>query len=441
MVGTVPNYAQDARNASFTNALLASLAGSTPEADLSTQYLVIRPTNLLGMLAGVPLPQVATPDPQPTQAAQPLVFGVDTQYTGPSNAMTQWMHATDNFPQVHTSPVASVPTADVQATTVTQTAPQPKIATQVATPVTRIGPVQQVGNNPVMTFGNGNYVIPNTEYTAGGITIDPVMYGEDNGGLQHADMNILHQTSPATFGQALAFANLMQGHRGLSGGIGDMTRTMQDIDKSNAYQAQGLVSDRVQDLIGQGYGVNEARYLALTEYGLANGLDRMAIGATMPEYAKQADEEAKRQIDMAASMGGPYTSRGAFGYNPLGIQAIETNSDGSTNIIANGQRINQVPIDYLQNGVYGAIKGDGTGAINAAKHLASGAKDYATNAAKIADIDKLAISIANGGSGGKGLSLADRLLLAERKNALAMERDAAKQGAKTGVATGIAWEF
>lgn len=313
--------------------------------------------------------------------------------------------------------------------------------TQTADKVYSVPTVQQTANANPMMFGNGNYAIPNTGYTAGGIYIDPVAYGQDNGGLQHADMGILHQRAPASFGQALAFANLMQGHRGLSGGIGDMTRTMQDIDKANAYQAQGLVANRVQDLMHSGYGADEARYMALTEYGLANGYDRMAIGATMPEYAKAADEQAKRRLDTLAAMGGTYQARTGFGYTPLGIESIERNSDGTANAVVNGQRVTNISPEFLMSGVYGAIKGNGAGASNAANAYVDGAR---TEAAALKDMAAIAKENKDIASGSGKKTKEDELELIDRRYANQLELLKHRNALKNGVTSGIdptKWKF
>lgn len=231
---------------------------------------------------------------------------------------------------------------------------------------------QQSGNAQSMEFGTDYYVVPSNGFTSdtgvygAPITIDPVNFHGDNGGLQHAAMNALYQNTPATFGQMLAFSNLMQGRRDLGGGIGAVTKTMQDLDKMNAYSAQSNVAGRVQDLLSKGYDMNEARYLALSEYGLQNGYDRMALGATMPEYAKFADERAKREMDALAASGGAYQSSGAFGYTPRGVNSFHSNGDGTMDMVVNGQKVTNVPMEYGLSGVYAAIKGDGSGASNAA---------------------------------------------------------------------------
>lgn len=317
--------------------------------------------------------------------------------------------------------------------------------TQIPEKVYNAPSVSQTSNALPMTFGSGNYAIPNTGYTAGGVYIDPVAYGQDNGGLQHADMGILHQQSPASFGQALAFANLMQGHRRLSGGIGDMTRTMQDIDKANAYQAQGLVANRVQDLMRNGYGADEARYLALTEYGLANGLDRMAVGATMPEYAKAADEQARRRLDTLAAMGGTYQARTGLGYIPLGVESIERNSDGTANAVVNGQRVTDISPEFLMSGVYGAIKGNGAGASNAANAYVDGARTEANARKDIAAIRKDNKDVANG-VGKK--TKEDEMDLIDHRYARQLEllaqKNALKNSLKSGVTSGVdpaKWKF
>lgn len=244
-----------------------------------------------------------------------------------------------------------------------------------------------------MEFGTDYYVVPSNGFTSdtgvygAPITIDPVNFHGDNGGLQHAAMNALYQNTPATFGQMLAFSNLMQGRRDLGGGIGAVTKTMQDLDKMNAYSAQSNVAGRVQDLLSKGYDMNEARYLALSEYGLQNGYDRMALGATMPEYAKFADERAKREMDALAASGGAYQSSGAFGYTPRGVNSFHSNGDGTMDMVVNGQKVTNVPMEYGLSGVYAAIKGDGSGASNAASRWVNEQEKAWQYGSKLSDND------------------------------------------------------
>lgn len=302
------------------------------------------------------------------------------------------------------------------------------------------GMTPQVSASQPITFGTDFYAVPSDGFTspdanyAAPITIDPVTMPYDNGGLQHGAMNILYQNTPATFGQTLAFANLMQGKRGLSGGISAMTETQQDIDKMNAYAAQGQVANRVQELMGSGLGMNEARYQALTEYGLANGLDRMAIGATMPEYVKYADERTKREMDATAAAGGSYNARGAFGYTPLGVDGFSVNSDGTMNMSIGGRVISNVPMEYGLSSVYGAIKGDGSGSSNAATRFVSEqdkrykyGTDISDNSVKVEEL-----RTGKGLSKQNGLTLEERMWLETHKTDEAIRREQEKNKLKTG---------
>lgn len=311
--------------------------------------------------------------------------------------------------------------------------------------------VKQTGNELPLTFGNGNYVVPSDGFTspathnAAPITINPVTFNGDNGGLQHAAMDMLYRQTPATFGETLAFANLMQGKKGLSGGIGAIAKTMQDIDTMNAYAAQGQVAGRVQDLVAQGYGMNEARYLALSEYGLANGLNRMAVGTTMPEYAKYADERAKREMDTLATMGGEYSSNGAFGYVPLGVEGFKPTDDGHYAARVRGQTITGIPKESFLNSVYGTVKGDGSGASNEASRIAKTYDKVWEYEKAIADANQQAEYARLGSStGGRGLSFDERLRLEEDKHQKRMERDREKEalkGNKTGGSASISYVF
>ena len=322
---------------------------------------------------------------------------------------------------------------DATKTKETETKAEP-IKPQVTSPVTQTATAQPI------TFGTDFYVVPSDGFTspstnnAAPITIDPVTMQYDNGGLQHGAMNILYQNTPATFGQTLAFANLMQGKSGLSGGISAMTETQQDIDKMNAYAAQGQVANRVQELMSSGLGMNEARYQALTEYGLANGLNRMAIGATMPEYAKYADERSKREMDATAAAGGSYNARGAFGYTPLGVNGFSVNSDGTMNISIGGNVIKGVPTEYGLSSVYGAIKGDGSGSSNAATQFTSAqdkrykyGTDISDNAVKVEEL-----KTGKGLSKQNGLTLKERMVLETHKADEAVRKEQEKSKLKSG---------
>lgn len=331
--------------------------------------------------------------------------------------------------QAQAQTATQAPVVQTQALEEVQPVSQQYAAPTMPLPTTQMPTRANVANYNPMNFGNGNYVIPSGDYTANGITVNAVTPQNDNGGLSHAAMNILHQTNPASFGQALAFANLMQGHRGLSGGIGDMTKTMQDIDKANAFQLQGQVAGRVQDLMGQGYGTNEARFIALTEAGQANGLDRMAVGTTLPEYTKYADERAKRDLETAMALGGAYEGQGAFGYTPLGIQGIMPNGNNSADVQLNNQAIRSVPTEFLNNGVYAALTGGkGSGINNSAKY-------YRDNL--LADYQA---QTGTGKMGSRGLSYEERLALEEAKAENRIKVEEAKSNLKSGgkgTATGV----
>lgn len=428
--GTYPKRLFDSKNWSPSD---FNWLGVTPTQSHPVDALSGLAHTIQGLAAGLPI----QPTPAPTGSTVDALAG-NTALPVPMG----WGAALlpTGVPQAPQS-------QDTQASTEKQSTAEPaktvqeKPTTQIADKVYSVPAVQQTANATPMTFGNGNYAIPNTGHTAGGIYIDPVAYGQDNGGLQHADMGILHQQAPASFGQALAFANLMQGHRGLSGGIGDMTRTMQDIDKANAYQAQGLVANRVQDLMHSGYGADEARYLALTEYGLANGFDRMAVGATLPEYAKAADEQAKHRLDTLAAMGGTYQVRTGLGYTPLGIESIERNSDGTANAVVNGQRVTNISPEFLMSSVYGAIKGNGAGVSNAANAYVDGARTEATAWKDMAAIAKENKDIANG-SGKK--TKEDEIDIIDRRYERQLDLLQQKNALKNGVTSGIdptKWKF
>lgn len=440
------------------NSILGWMGGMTPQVSAQGQTYVRGPRGTL-----IPAPdQVIVPPVQEsapvapavaTPAPEPVVTAPATQGGYQSASMQDIQRKLDNPRAVlnttQVNPVVTTATTvademvkllggDTKDTTKskskeTETKSEP-IKPQVTSPVTQTATAQPI------TFGTDFYAIPSDGFTspntnnAAPITIDPVTMHYDNGGLQHGAMNILYQTTPATFGQTLAFANLMQGKRGLSGGISAMTETQQDIDKMNAYAAQGQVANRVQELMGSGLGMNEARYQALTEYGLANGLDRMAIGATMPEYAKYADERSKREMDATAAAGGSYNARGAFGYTPLGVNGFSVNSDGTMNISIGGNVIKGVPTEYGLSSVYGAIKGDGSGSSNAATRFASEqdkrykyGTDISDNSVKVEEL-----KTGKGLSKQNGLTLEERMILETHKADEIIRREQEKNKLKSG---------
>lgn len=249
-------------------------------------------------------------------------------------------------------------TATTQATT-----PAARTTTSTQPVVT-----QQPMQDAALQIGSRGSYIPSTGFTtpnnAGGaqITISPVEFGGDNGGLQYGAMNALYadpKRAPS-LGELLAFSSIMQGKKDL-GGLDTITATMQSADKMNAYAAQQNIAGRMQQLMQGGASADEARYQAISEEMLRNGQGRGAAAITIPEYAKAADTQAARNLDTAMTAGGDYRANSAFGYTPLGIGSVTANSDGSYNMNVNGQRISGIAPEYARMSVYGAIKGDGSG--------------------------------------------------------------------------------
>lgn len=227
---------------------------------------------------------------------------------------------------------------------------------------------QQPMQDAALQIGSRGSYIPSTGFTtpnnAGGaqITISPVEFGGDNGGLQYGAMNALYadpKRAPS-LGELLAFSSIMQGKKDL-GGLDTITATMQSADKMNAYAAQQNIAGRMQQLMQGGASADEARYQAISEEMLRNGQGRGAAAITIPEYAKAADTQAARNLDTVMTAGGDYRANSAFGYTPLGIGSVTANSDGSYNMNVNGQRISGIAPEYARMSVYGAIKGDGSG--------------------------------------------------------------------------------
>ena len=245
--------------------------------------------------------------------------------------------------------------------------------TRATSPVARTtASTQQVVTQPAqdaaLQIGSRGSYIPSTGFTtpnnAGGaqITISPVEFGGDNGGLQYGAMNALYadpKRAPS-LGELLAFSSIMQGKKDL-GGLDTVTATMQSADKMNAYAAQQNIAGRMQQLMQGGASADEARYQAISEEMLRNGQGRGAAAITIPEYAKAADAQAARLMDTALTAGGNYQANSAFGYTPLGIGSVTANSDGSYNMNVGGQHITGVAPEYTRMSVYGAIKGDGSG--------------------------------------------------------------------------------
>lgn len=256
------------------------------------------------------------------------------------------------------------PAAQPARTTTTRaTSPVARTTTSTQQVVT-----QQPMQDAALQIGSHGSYIPSTGFTtpnnAGGaqITISPVEFGGDNGGLQYGAMNALYadpKRAPS-LGELLAFSSIMQGKKDL-GGLDTVTATMQSADKMNAYAAQQNIAGRMQQLMQGGASADEARYQAISEEMLRNGQGRGAAAITIPEYAKAADTQAARNLDTAMTAGGDYRANSAFGYTPLGIGSVTANSDGSYNMNVNGQRISGIAPEYARMSVYGAIKGDGSG--------------------------------------------------------------------------------
>lgn len=261
--------------------------------------------------------------------------------------------------------LAGEPVQPAKTATTTTRATTPAARTTTSTqPVVTQQPMQDAA----LQIGSRGSYIPSTGFTtpnnAGGaqITISPVEFGGDNGGLQYGAMNALYadpKRAPS-LGELLAFSSIMQGKKDL-GGLDTITATMQSADKMNAYAAQQNIAGRMQQLMQGGASADEARYQAISEEMLRNGQGRGAAAITIPEYAKAADTQAARNLDTAMTAGGDYQANSAFGYTPLGIGSVTANSDGSYNMNVNGQRISGIAPEYARMSVYGAIKGDGSG--------------------------------------------------------------------------------
>lgn len=253
--------------------------------------------------------------------------------------------------------------AKTATTTTRATAPAARTTASTQQVVT-----QQPMQDAALQIGSRGSYIPSTGFTtpnnAGGapITISPVEFGGDNGGLQYGAMNALYadpKRAPS-LGELLAFSSIMQGKKDL-GGLDTVTATMQSADKMNAYAAQQNIAGRMQQLMQSGASADEARYQAISEEMLRNGQGRGAAAITIPEYAKAADAQAARNLDTVMTAGGNYQANSAFGYTPLSIGSVTANSDGSYNMNVNGQRISGIAPEYARMSVYGAIKGDGSG--------------------------------------------------------------------------------
>lgn len=281
----------------------------------------------------------------------------------------------------------------------------PKTSTTTTTTVNPKPTQVQAQPTPVQV-GSREYYIPSNGFTSGAVTIDPVTPRGDNGGLQHAAMNALYQPSdaPMSLGQLIAFSSILNGKKDF-GGLADVTATMQNADKMNAYAAQQNIANEVQRLMAGGRSAEEARYEALTNQLLANGQDRSAVSTTIPEYAKQADIRAARELDAINAMDGDYTARGAFGYTPYGVRSLTSNADGSRNVNINGMTVSNVPSEYANFGVYGAIKGDGSGTKSATEYGINFDKQRMQNEINVAKVEAEVAklnALANGANVGTG---------------------------------------
>lgn len=288
-----------------------------------------------------------------------------TQAAKVANGARQTMQPSVKGTRQNTIGVLAGEPAAQPARTATTRATTPAARTTTYTqPVVTQQPMQDAA----LQIGSRGSYIPSTGFTtpnnAGGaqITISPVEFGGDNGGLQYGAMNALYadpKRAPS-LGELLAFSSIMQGKKDL-GGLDTITATMQSADKMNAYAAQQNIAGRMQQLMQGGASADEARYQAISEEMLRNGQGRGAAAITIPEYAKAADTQAARNLDTAMTAGGDYRANSAFGYTPLGIGSVTANSDGSYNMNVNGQRISGIAPEYARMSVYGAIKGDGSG--------------------------------------------------------------------------------
>lgn len=255
-----------------------------------------------------------------------------------------------------------------KATKTKKEKPSPTASPTTSTPATTVLHTLAGEQSPALTIGSRGSYIPSTGFTtpnnAGGapITISPVTFGGDNGGLQYGAMNALYADPhrAPSLGELLAFGSVLNGKKDL-GGLADVTAAMQNADKMNAYAAQEAIVGRMQELMAAGASADEARYQAISEQMLAAGQDRGAAAIAIPEYAKAADAQAARVLDALTTAGGDYTAHGAFGYTPLGIKSVTANQDGSYNMNIGGRSIEGIAPEYTRMSVYGAIKGDGSG--------------------------------------------------------------------------------
>lgn len=346
-----------------------------------------KPTNTVGEIPQYSpeqffnVPQPATADASSTASNEPVtvnpvesdaIGGVGGTALGVADFATQAAKMVNGARQTMQPSVKGTRqnTLSVLAGEPAPSAQAARATTQAARTTASTQPVvtQQPMQDAALQIGSRGSYIPSTGFTtpnnAGGaqITISPVEFGGDNGGLQYGAMNALYadpKRAPS-LGELLAFSSIMQGKKDL-GGLDTITATMQSADKMNAYAAQQNIAGRMQQLMQGGASADEARYQAISEEMLRNGQGRGAAAITIPEYAKAADMQAARNLDTAMTAGGDYRANSAFGYTPLGIGSVTANSDGSYNMNVNGQRISGIAPEYARMSVYGAIKGDGSG--------------------------------------------------------------------------------
>lgn len=341
---------------------------------------------------------------QPVQVTQPQQVKPTKVVHNTTNPVTNVANTVANtsldvkkkvIPEVRTGTTTktSGKTSSTTANTTTKVTPTQKVAQTTTSALVQTAPVQTVAQvaqptQGTLDVGQQWYGIPSGEFQSGPVRIDAINVRGDNGGLQHGAMNALYQPLNATpsLGELIAFSSIMNGRKDF-GGLADVTATMQNADKMNAYAAQANIANQVQQLMAQGRSMEEARYEAVANQMLANGQNRGAVSVALPEYAKQADLRAGRELDATMSAGGNYTHRGAFGYTPYGIRSATTNKDGSYNIDINGNVIRDVAPEYANFSVYGAIKGDGSGIKSATEYGINYEKEQFDNLYKLIQLE------------------------------------------------------
>lgn len=371
------------------------------------KLVYVRPADLVfGQMAGQN--ELSTPTIKSTSTGEGVIRTGDSMYVLPASQTTPT--GITPRPRVYDTAdiVTSAVTRDGTTNAIANTKPTPAKTetTKTSSSKTVVNPQSNQAQSTPVQVGVREYYIPSNGFTSNAVTIDPVSPRGDNGGLQHAAMNALYQPSnaPMSLGQLIAFSSILNGRKDF-GGLADVQATMQNADKMNAYAAQQNIADDVQRLMASGRSAEEARYEALTNQLLANGQDRSAVSTTLPEYAKQADIRAGRELDAINAMGGDYTAQGAFGYTPYGVRSLTTNDDGSRNMNINGTVVSNIPREYANFGVYGAIKGDGAGTKGATEYGINFDKQRMQdeiNIAKVqAEVAKLN-ALANGANVGTG---------------------------------------